>query len=93
MEQYSSRIHDLAALLGMDSSMTITRIHPSLNELCGGIAKNMSDNILAKLEETVISLEEEKQKRIEKVRVVYLLFQTAMSYLLFPPRIYPFVKN
>ncbi|CAO2828993.1 unnamed protein product [Amaranthus hypochondriacus] len=67
VEQYSSRIHDLAALLGMDSSMTITKIHPSLNELCGGIAKNISDNILAKLEETVISLEEEKQKRVEKL--------------------------
>ncbi|CAO2829735.1 unnamed protein product [Amaranthus hypochondriacus] len=66
VEQYTSRIHDLAALLGMDSSMTITKIHPSLNELCG-IAKNISDNILVKLEETVKSLEEEKQKRIEKL--------------------------
>lgn len=68
MERYTSQIHDLGALLGMDSSMTVTKIHPSLNELCG-IAKNISDNILAKLEDTVKSLEEEKQKRIEKVRL------------------------
>lgn len=66
VEKYTSQIHDLAALLGMDSSMTITKIHPSLNDLCG-IAKNISDNILAKLEDTVMSLTEEKHKRIEKL--------------------------
>ncbi|XP_021744953.1 65-kDa microtubule-associated protein 8-like [Chenopodium quinoa] len=66
VERYTNQIHDLAALLGTDSSMTITKIHPSLNELCG-IAKNISDNILAKLEDTVKSLEEEKQKRIEEL--------------------------
>ncbi|KNA24662.1 hypothetical protein SOVF_013500 isoform B [Spinacia oleracea] len=66
VERYTGQIHDLAALLGVDSSMTITKIHPSLNELCG-IAKNISDNILAKLEDTVKSLEEEKKKRIEKL--------------------------
>lgn len=69
MERYTGQIHDLAALLGVDSSMTITKIHPSLNELCG-IAKNISDNILAKLEDTVKSLEEEKKKRIEKVSLL-----------------------
>jgi len=67
VERYTTKIHDLAALLGMDSSMTITKIHPSLNELYG-IAKNISDDILAKLDDTVKSLEEEKQKRLEKVR-------------------------
>lgn len=66
VERYTSQIHNLAALLGMDSSMTITKIHPSLNELCG-LAKNISDNILAKLEETVKTLEEQKQERIEKL--------------------------
>lgn len=50
--------------------MVITKVHPSLNELCG-IAKNISNSILAKLNSTVESLEEEKQKRLEKV-VVYL---------------------
>ncbi|KAL2903665.1 65-kDa microtubule-associated protein 8 [Bienertia sinuspersici] len=66
VERYTSQIHSLAAIMGMDSSMTITKIHPSLNDLCG-IAKNISDNILAKLEDTVKSLEEEKHNRIEKL--------------------------
>ena len=69
METYTSKIRGLAALLGMDSSMTITKIHPSLNELYG-IAKNISDGILAKLDGTVRSLEEEKQKRLDKVRLL-----------------------
>ncbi|KMT03896.1 hypothetical protein BVRB_8g187960 [Beta vulgaris subsp. vulgaris] len=68
VERYTSQIHNMAALLGMDSSMTISKIHPSLNKLCG-LAKNISDNILAKLEEIVKTLEELKQKRIEKVRL------------------------
>ncbi|KAJ8451524.1 hypothetical protein Cgig2_018158 [Carnegiea gigantea] len=66
VERYASKIYELAALLGMDSSMTITKIHPSLNELYG-IAKNISDDILAKLDDTVKSLQEEKQKRLEKL--------------------------
>ncbi|XP_074310022.1 65-kDa microtubule-associated protein 8 [Silene latifolia] len=66
VEMYTRQIHDLAALLGMESSRTVTKIHPSLNELCG-IAKNISDSILDKLNDTVKSLEEEKQKRIEKL--------------------------
>ncbi|KAL9226403.1 hypothetical protein vseg_002221 [Gypsophila vaccaria] len=66
VERYIRQIHNLAALLGMESSMTITKIHPSLNELYG-IAKNISDSILAKLDDTVKSLDEEKQKRIEKL--------------------------
>ncbi|GMH20785.1 hypothetical protein Nepgr_022627 [Nepenthes gracilis] len=66
VERCISTIHDLSAILGMDSSMIITRIHPSLNELCG-IAKNISNDILAKLNSTIVSLEEEKQKRLQKL--------------------------
>ena len=36
-----------------------------------GLAKNISNNILAKLNSTVESLEEEKQKRLEKVTITY----------------------
>jgi len=60
----------LSAILGMDSSMIITKVHPSLNEL-SGMSKNISDSILAKLNSTVESLEEEKQKRLEKVILTY----------------------
>ncbi|KAK1577471.1 hypothetical protein Q3G72_022029 [Acer saccharum] len=66
VEKYIGKVHNLSAILGMESSMIITKVHPSLNELYG-ISKNISDNILAKLNSTVESLEEEKQKRLEKL--------------------------
>ncbi|KAK9934384.1 hypothetical protein M0R45_021530 [Rubus argutus] len=70
VEKYISSIQKLSSILGTDSSMVITKVHPSLNELCG-IAKNISNSILVKLNSTVKSLEEEKQKRFEKV-MIYL---------------------
>ncbi|KHG06965.1 65-kDa microtubule-associated 8 -like protein [Gossypium arboreum] len=66
VEKYIASVHNLSATLGMESSMIITKVHPSLNELCG-ISKNISDSILAKLNSTVESLQEEKQKRLEKL--------------------------
>ncbi|XP_022775652.1 65-kDa microtubule-associated protein 8-like [Durio zibethinus] len=66
VEKYIAAVHNLSATLGMESSMIITKVHPSLNELCG-ISKNISDGILAKLNSTVESLQEEKQKRLEKL--------------------------
>ncbi|KAF3431056.1 hypothetical protein FNV43_RR25786 [Rhamnella rubrinervis] len=66
VENYIDAVHHLSAILGMDYSTIITSVHPSLNELCG-ISKNISNSILAKLNSTVESLEEEKQKRLEKL--------------------------
>ncbi|XWS69244.1 hypothetical protein CRYUN_Cryun04dG0162600 [Craigia yunnanensis] len=66
VEKYIAAVHNLSATLGMEPSMIITKVHPSLNELCG-ISKNISDGILAKLNSTVESLQEEKQKRLEKL--------------------------
>ncbi|GKC95174.1 65-kDa microtubule-associated protein 8 [Tanacetum coccineum] len=65
VKNYIITIQKLSATLGMDASMIITKVHPSLNEL-SGLSKNMSDRILAKLNSTVESLEAEKQSRIEK---------------------------
>lgn len=73
VEKYISTIHDLSAILGIESSMIITKVHPSLNELYG-ISKNISDSILAKLNSTVESLEDEKQQRLEKVNSKYHSF-------------------
>lgn len=67
---YISTIQNFSATLGMDSSLTITKVHPSLNEL-SGLSKNISDSILAKLNSTVESLEAEKQTRLEKVTVTF----------------------
>ncbi|KAH9708235.1 65-kDa microtubule-associated protein 8 [Citrus sinensis] len=66
VEKYIDAVRSLSATLGMESSMIITKVHPSLSELFG-ISKNISDNILAKLNSTVESLEEEKKKRLEKL--------------------------
>ena len=66
MKNYISTIQSLSATLGMDSSMIITKVHPSLNDV-SGLTKNMSDRILDKLNSTVESLETEKRSRIEKV--------------------------
>ncbi|RXH79898.1 hypothetical protein DVH24_041045 [Malus domestica] len=65
VEKYIDAVHNLSLILGTDASMVITKVHPSLNELCG-IAKNISNSILAKLNSTVESLGEEKQRRLEK---------------------------
>lgn len=69
VEKYIDKVHNLSAILGTDSSIIITKVHPSLNEL-SGMSKNISESILAKLNNTVDSLEEEKQKRLEKVILV-----------------------
>ncbi|KAJ6703134.1 PROTEIN REGULATOR OF CYTOKINESIS 1 PRC1-RELATED [Salix viminalis] len=66
VDTYIDTIHDLSSTLGMESSMIITKVHPTLNELCG-ISKNISDSILAKLNSTVESLKEEKQTQLEKL--------------------------
>ena len=68
LEKYTSTVQNLSATLGMDSSMIITKVHPSLNEL-SGLSKNISDGILAKLNSTVESLEEDKRTRLEKVKL------------------------
>ncbi|KAK4413217.1 microtubule-associated protein 8 [Sesamum alatum] len=67
VEKYISRIKKLSATLGMDSSLIITKVHPSLNEL-SGLSKNISDGILEKLDSTVKSLELEKQTRLDKLQ-------------------------
>ncbi|KAL0335974.1 UNVERIFIED_CONTAM: microtubule-associated protein 8 [Sesamum radiatum] len=67
VEKYMSRIKNLSATLGMDSSLIITKVHPSLNEL-SGLSKNISDGILEKLDSTVKALELEKQTRLDKLQ-------------------------
>ncbi|KAM7251846.1 hypothetical protein ACFE04_023729 [Oxalis oulophora] len=66
VEKYIDAIHNLSATLGMESSILITKVHPTLNQLCG-ISKNISDGILDKLIGAVKSLEELKQQRLEKL--------------------------
>ncbi|KAJ4973497.1 hypothetical protein NE237_006671 [Protea cynaroides] len=67
MEAYIRSIHNLSATLGMDSSRIIKEVHPSLDASCGQQSKNISDAILARLNSTVESLKDEKEKRLEKL--------------------------
>ncbi|KAG8365891.1 hypothetical protein BUALT_Bualt17G0019100 [Buddleja alternifolia] len=67
VEKHISKIKKLSATLGMDPSMIITKVHPSLNEL-SGLSKNISDGILEKLDSTAKSLESEKQMRLDKLQ-------------------------
>lgn len=73
VEKYISTIKILSATLGLDSSQTITKVHPSLNQL-SGLSKNISDCILEKLDSTVKSLESEKQLRLDKVIFFHVHF-------------------
>ncbi|KAI4336589.1 hypothetical protein L6164_015099 [Bauhinia variegata] len=66
VEKYIDLIYKLSTIMGKDSSEIISEVHPSLNDLCG-ISKNISDCILAKLNSTVESLMEEKQRRLDKL--------------------------
>ncbi|XP_024027609.1 65-kDa microtubule-associated protein 8 isoform X3 [Morus notabilis] len=66
VEKYIDVVHKLSTILGLDSTNIISDVHPSLNDLCG-ISKNISNSVLATLNSTVESLEEEKQKRLEKL--------------------------
>ncbi|CAM8883655.1 unnamed protein product [Rhodiola kirilowii] len=68
VEQYNSEIHKISAIMGMESSLLTTKVHPSLNELCG-ISKNISDDIMAKLSSMAkLFLDEEKKNRLDKLR-------------------------
>ncbi|KAK9074620.1 hypothetical protein SSX86_007218 [Deinandra increscens subsp. villosa] len=67
VKNYIITIQNLSATLGMDSSMIITKVHPSFNDL-SGLPKNMSDGVLTKLNSTVEFLEAERHSRIKKLQ-------------------------
>ncbi|KAF4378824.1 hypothetical protein F8388_006275 [Cannabis sativa] len=69
VEHYTDTVHKLSTILGLDSTNIIGEVHPSLNDLCG-ISKNISNHVLVKLNSTVDSLEQEKQKRLEKLHLL-----------------------
>ncbi|XP_047333091.1 65-kDa microtubule-associated protein 8 [Impatiens glandulifera] len=66
VEKYTRRIQNISAIMGLDSSIIITKVHHTLNEV-SGLSKNISDDILAKLDSTLLSLEEEKHARLHKL--------------------------
>ncbi|CAD6245887.1 unnamed protein product [Miscanthus lutarioriparius] len=69
VEEYKVLIHNFAKVMGMDPSKILTNVHPRLldgpNEQQ---TKNISDDILNKLNMTVQQLKEEKSNRREKLQ-------------------------
>ena len=67
-------MHDLCAVLGMDFYGTVTEVHPSLKDSGGVQSKSISNDTLSRLSKTVLSLQEDKQKRLHKVATFMLDF-------------------
>lgn len=68
VEEYKVLICNFAKIMGMDPSNVLASVHPSL--LTGANEqqkKNISDDILNKLNTMVQQLKEEKDHRLEKV--------------------------
>ncbi|XP_066351900.1 65-kDa microtubule-associated protein 8-like isoform X1 [Miscanthus floridulus] len=69
VEEYKVLIHNFAKVMGMDPSKILANVHPRLldgpNEQQ---TKNISDDILNKLNRTVQQLKEEKSNRREKLQ-------------------------
>lgn len=64
---FVSTVHDLCAVLGMDFFSTVTEVHPSLNDSTGVQSKSISNDTLARLAKTVLTLKEDKKHRLHKV--------------------------
>ncbi|WJX31670.1 hypothetical protein P8452_20075 [Trifolium repens] len=66
--EFVSTVHDLCAVLGMDFFSTVTEVHPSLNDSTGGQSKSISNDTLARLANTVLTLKEDKKQRLHKLK-------------------------
>ena len=65
--EFVSTVHDLCAVLGMDFFSTVTEVHPTLNDSTGVQSKSISNDTLARLAKTVLTLKEDKKQRLHKV--------------------------
>lgn len=65
---YVTSVQELCVVLGMDFYQIVTDVHPSLDDSNGGHSKSISNDTLDRLAKTIRSLQDEKKKRIKKVR-------------------------
>ncbi|XVF41056.1 hypothetical protein PTKIN_Ptkin01aG0249300 [Pterospermum kingtungense] len=61
-------IHELSVVMSFDFLKTVSGIHSSLIDPANGQSKSISNDTLAKLTSTVHSLQQEKQKRLQKLQ-------------------------
>ncbi|KDP39198.1 hypothetical protein JCGZ_00955 [Jatropha curcas] len=66
--EFVSSVHDLCAVLGLDFFSTVTEVHPSLNDSTGMQSKSISNDTLASLANTVLTLNEDKKQRLHKLQ-------------------------
>ncbi|KAK7300011.1 hypothetical protein RJT34_10842 [Clitoria ternatea] len=66
--EFVSTVHDLCAVLSMDFFSTVTEVHPSLNDSTGVQSKSISNDTLARLAKTVLTLKEDKKQRLHKLQ-------------------------
>ncbi|MED6175874.1 hypothetical protein PIB30_082389 [Stylosanthes scabra] len=68
VHEFVSTVHDLCSVLGMDFLSTVTEVHPSLDDSTTVNSKSISNGTLARLANTVSTLNEEKQKRLHRLQ-------------------------
>ncbi|XP_058218804.1 65-kDa microtubule-associated protein 1-like [Rhododendron vialii] len=66
--EFVSTVHDLCSVLGVDFFNTVTEVHPSLNDSTGVQSKSISNDTLSRLAKTVLALEEDKKRRLQKLQ-------------------------
>ncbi|CAH1444347.1 unnamed protein product [Lactuca virosa] len=66
--EFVNIIHDICAVLGIDFYATVTEVHPSLNDTTDTQSKSISNDTLARLAKTVLSLKEAKKQRLQKLQ-------------------------
>ncbi|GAB2277751.1 hypothetical protein Dimus_012454 [Dionaea muscipula] len=66
--EFVSTVHDLCSVLGMDFFGTVTEVHPSLNDSSGVQSKSISNATLSRLAKTVVTLKEDKSRRLQKLQ-------------------------
>lgn len=68
--EFVNIIHDICGVLGIDFYATVTEVHPSLNDTTDTQSKSISNDTLARLAKTVLSLKEAKKQRLQKVNTL-----------------------
>ncbi|KAL7584757.1 65-kDa microtubule-associated protein 1 [Lactuca sativa] len=66
--EFVNIIHDICGVLGIDFYATVTEVHPSLNDTTDTQSKSISNDTLARLAKTVLSLKEAKKQRLQKLQ-------------------------
>ncbi|CAN6478905.1 unnamed protein product [Victoria cruziana] len=63
-----NEVHHLCALLGVDFGETVGEVHPSLHEVGSAQCKNISNETLVGLAQSIEKLKKEKKARIQKLK-------------------------